>query len=219
MHLLDPKTWDVARLAEQYKIRQQRVMAILALKKLQQQHLNQGKTRSRTSRRRGRRSTGARTAARASDTCASSPSSRGSRSCTRTRPRRSSTRFCRGTRAAEAKAEKEERVLIRRFRDNLAYNMRETAPSLNRRGRIRRPHARPAGGWGLMVVPMVESNSKKTHARQARGVASRGGRAVRRVPGRDQARGERGRKDYVRPPAIAAVQENRVRLCARLCAS
>ena len=34
--------------------------------------------------------------------------------------------------APEAKAEKEERVLIRRFRDNLAYNMRETAPSLNR---------------------------------------------------------------------------------------
>ena len=43
MHLRDPKTWDVARLAEQYKIRQQRVMAILALKKLQQQHLNEGK--------------------------------------------------------------------------------------------------------------------------------------------------------------------------------
>jgi hypothetical protein len=35
-------------------------------------------------------------------------------------------------------------------------------------GRLRRPPSRPIGGWGLMVVPMVESNSKKTHARAKR---------------------------------------------------
>ena len=149
MHLRDPKTWDVARLAEQYKIRQQRVMAILALKKLQQQHL---KPRQRhvpaprggvggDPRERGPR-------ARASDTCASSPSSRVEL------PGRAREHVPGGARRAdlpryespEAKAEKEERVLIRRFRDNLAYNMREHG-ELNRRGRIGgRTRGPPAAG-------------------------------------------------------------------------
>ncbi len=35
-------------------------------------------------------------------------------------------------------------------------------------GRLRRPPSRPIGGWGLMVVPMAESKSKKTHARAKR---------------------------------------------------
>jgi hypothetical protein len=168
MHLRDPKTWDVARLAEQYKIRQQRVMAILALKKLQQQHLNEGKD------------TFPHLEAAWEEIHGSEDRGSGERHVrivpelpkfqvvhANTSPEELDAILPKYE-SPEAKAEKEERVLIRRFRDNLAYNARETAPSLNRRGRIRRPHARPPGGWGLMVVPMVESNSKKTHARAKR---------------------------------------------------
>ena len=168
MHLRDPKTWDVPRLAEQYKIRQQRVMAILALKKLQQQHLNEGKD------------TFPHLEAAWEEIHGSEDRGSGERHVrivpelprfqvvhANTSPAELDALLPRYE-SPQVKAEKEERVLIRRFRDNLAYNMRETAPSLNRRGRIRRPHARPAGGWGLMVVPMVESKSKKTRARAKR---------------------------------------------------
>jgi hypothetical protein len=32
-------------------------------------------------------------------------------------------------------------------------------------GRLKHPGKRPEGGWGLMVIPMVEDNSKKAHKR------------------------------------------------------
>ena len=42
MHRKDPKTWDVPALAERYRIRQQRVMAILALKQIQHDTVKAG---------------------------------------------------------------------------------------------------------------------------------------------------------------------------------
>ena len=44
MHRKDPKTWDVPALAERYRIRQQRVMAILALKQIQHDTVKAGKS-------------------------------------------------------------------------------------------------------------------------------------------------------------------------------
>ena len=169
MHLKDPVTWDVSRLAEQYKIRQQRVMAILALKKIQQQHLSDTK-----------KTTYPHLEAAWEEIHGSEDRGTGEK---HVRIVPELPRFqvvSAGTtpeeldkilpkyQSPEAKAEKEEVILVKRFKDNLSYNMKETAPSLNRTGRIRRPHKRPVGGWGLMVVPMVESNSKKTHARAKR---------------------------------------------------
>ena len=168
MHRKDPKTWDVPRLAEQYKIRQQRVMAILALKKLQQTQLSEGKE------------TFPHLEAAWEEIHGSEDRGSGEKHF-RIEPELPKFRVVHANatpeeldmilpkyRSPEAKAEEEERVLVKRFKENLAYNMGEVAPSLNRRGRIRRPHARPVGGWGLMVVPMVDSNSKKTHARAKR---------------------------------------------------
>ena len=63
---------------------------------------------------------------------------------------------------------------MRTFRENLRFNLVEDAPSLNRRGRIKKPGKRPEGGYGLMVIPMVNDDSKKAHAR-----ARREGRVIR----------------------------------------
>jgi len=168
MHLKDPSTWGVPQLAEQYRVRQQRVMAILALKKIQQVHLN------------AQKQTFPHLEAAWEELHGSEDRGTGEKHV-RIVPELPKFQVVHADTtqeeldlilpkfvSSEDRAEKEERVLVRQFKDALAYNMKETAPSLNRTGRLRRPPSRPIGGWGLMVVPMVESNSKKTHARAKR---------------------------------------------------
>jgi len=132
MHLKDPSTWGVPQLAEQYRVRQQRVMAILALKKIQQVHLN------------AQKQTFPHLEAAWEELHGSEDRGTGEKHV-RIVPELPKFQVVHADTtqeeldlilpkfvSSEDRAEKEERVLVRQFKDALAYNMKETAPSLNR---------------------------------------------------------------------------------------
>lgn len=51
-------------------------------------------------------------------------------------------------------AAKEESILVEEFRRNLEYNLKKTGTTLHRGSRKKHPAARPPGGWNLLVKPL-----------------------------------------------------------------
>jgi hypothetical protein len=174
MHEKDPETWDVARLAEQYRIRQQRVMAILALKKIQQRHLRDGKPTFPDLEAAFEELHGSEDRGSGERHFHIVPSLPKFQVVPAHTSEEELAKILPPFVSDAEKAEREERELVRTFRENLRFNLGEDAPSLNRRGRIKKPGKRPEGGYGLMVIPMVNDDSKKAHAR-----ARREGRVIR----------------------------------------
>ena len=169
LHTRDPDTFNVEVLARSFKIRQQRVMAILALKKIQYETEQAGEQPMFP------------------DVAAAWEEIHGSSDVGAdekhirivpklpkfmvipegTPPEKMKQMLPKFV-SDEEKSAREEKRLVKEFKEYLDYNLKITGPGLQRGGRIRKPAKRPEGGWGLMVIPIVTDNSKKTNRQMRR---------------------------------------------------
>ena len=169
LHTKDPEMFDVARLASDFKLRHQRVMAILALKKIQYEAETKGT-----------QPTFPGLTAAFEELHGSADIGKDDRHIRivpslpkfqvipqGTSPERMKQLLPKFF-SPEEESMREEKLLVKQFKAALEYNLGIVAPGLNRKGRFKHPGKRPEGGWGLMVIPMVENNSKKVNKRAKR---------------------------------------------------
>lgn len=168
LHLEDPQKWTVERLAEEYGVRQQRVMAILALRRLRAADVAAGRPLNEDFEKAmlaARGSTVAKASGEAHVKAAPSyptytivpEGPDGETLALFSAPRQNGKG---GAAAAKKKgpltSEAEEAALVREFRANLDYNSQKTGTELLQGSRLRQPATRPSKGWTLVVRYMGE---------------------------------------------------------------
>ena len=155
MHCEDPVTWTVDALASKYRVRKQRIGAILALKKREEAAVRENETLYHEVEAAMERVTGSVDVGAGERHVYDAP----------TMPQFQTVSAFEHGRSAKPKrfieaaelAKQQERVLVREFFERLDFNMGEIAPGLRRvRGKGRAP-PRPAGGYALHVTPLGDS--------------------------------------------------------------
>ena len=168
MHRKDPSTWDVPSLAERYKIRQQRVMAILALKTIQHDTVKAGGPTFPHLEAAFEQIHGAEHIGSGERHVRVVPSLPNFAVVPAGTPEHELRDILPKFRTDEERAANEEKELVKQFKSALEYNTGVAGPGLNRRGRFKHPTGRPKGGYGLLVVPQVANDGKKAHAKARR---------------------------------------------------
>jgi len=158
MNKEDPTTWDVAALASKYRVRQQRVGAILALKRNEEKMVEAGEVLYHDL------ESGVEAAAGAVDIGS------GERhiSDVPTMPRfQVVSAFERGRDAKPKKfieatelAKQQEKVLVQEFFERLEYNMGVRGPGLIRANRRTHAPRRPKEGYALHVTPLGDKSAE-----------------------------------------------------------
>ena len=174
MHRKDPKTWDVPALAERYRIRQQRVMAILALKQIQHDTVKAGQPTYPHLEAAFEQIHGSEHVGSGERHVRVVPTLPNFAVVPAGTPEHELREILPKYQTDEQRAANEEKELVRQFRANLEYNTGAAGPGLNRKGRYKHPSGRPKGGYGLLVVPLADDNGKKARAR-----AKREGRSIK----------------------------------------
>ena len=169
LHLEDPQKWTVERLAEKFGVRQQRVMAILALRRLRAADVAAGRPLNEDfekAMRAARGSTVAKASGEAHVKAAPSypkytivPEGPDGKPLALFSALRQDGKG--GAAAAKKKkgpltSEAEEAALVREFRANLDYNSQKTGTELLQGSRRRQPATRPSKGWTFVVRYMGE---------------------------------------------------------------
>ena len=158
LNVEDPETWTVEALAGKYRVREQRVGAILALKKREEAAVRENQTLFHDAETAMERAAGTVEAGNGERHVYDAP----------TMPHFQTVSAFEHGRAAKPKrfieaselAKQQERILVRDFFDRLEYNMGERAPGLIRtRGKGRVPR-RPEGGYALHVTPLGDTEQE-----------------------------------------------------------
>ena len=163
LHRKDPAEWTAERLAKEYRVRPQRVLAILALRDLRARDATNGRPQHGEYEKAMHAAWG--------KTNEKGPGEQHFKTIP------SYPRFEPGEPGADAEeqaggwdavskkaSEEEERTQVREFRQNLDYNMARTGPELNRQSRVTRPTPRPEGGWSYVVTYLGKEKGRTAAA-------------------------------------------------------
>jgi hypothetical protein len=156
MHGEDPVTWSVDALAAKYRVRKQRVGAILALKRREEEAVKANRTLFHDTEAAMERASGSVDIGTGERHVADVP----------TMPQFQTVsafdhgRDAKPKRFVEASelARKQERVLVREFFERLEYNVGERGQGLRRVSRRASAPPRPEGGYALHVTPLGDTN-------------------------------------------------------------
>ena len=155
MHKEDPETWTMSALAEKYKIREQRVGAIIALKRSEERHVENNETLYHELETLMEQSYGTVDIGSGERHVADVPTA----PMFQTVSGYERGRSARPKKFVEASelARREERILVREFFERLRYNTLETGASLHRVSRRASAPKRPEGGYALHVTPLGDT--------------------------------------------------------------
>jgi len=155
MHKEDPETWTMSALATKYKIREQRVGAIVALKRSEERFVENNETLYHDLETLMEQSYGTVDVGTGERHVTDVPTT----PMFQTVSEYERGRAARPKKFVEASelARREEKVLVREFFERLRYNTLETGTNLNRVSRRASAPRRPEGGYALHVTPLGDT--------------------------------------------------------------
>jgi hypothetical protein len=163
LHTGSPSEWTTLKLAQKYRVREQRIMAIIALKTLELQKAAKGEVNKdaelEMERHFGTVESGTGEKHVAFKGLIQSPkfvvAARGSDGSEYVVKRVDG-----GEVTAESLARDEELALVKDFKERLDFNVGAVGKTLQRGSRMAVTPKRPEGGWGIVFTPIGESKSE-----------------------------------------------------------